>query len=112
MLIDFWAHYCQPCIKEIPHLAEAYQKYKSKKFKIINISVDKEEHYNRWIDVVNKYTSAWDNGIDNFNKAESAFMAYRGSGIPANFLIDPKGKIIAVDLKGDNLKNTLDKLLN
>ncbi|SKB38424.1 Peroxiredoxin [Sphingobacterium nematocida] len=112
VLVEFWAHYCKPCIKEIPFMKEAYQAYKDKNFNILQISVDRPEHHDKWLRAVEAHTSDWDNAIDNQDLNKAAKTKYKVFGIPANFLIDPQGKIVAIDLKGDNLKNTLKSLLN
>ncbi|MCA5005543.1 TlpA disulfide reductase family protein [Sphingobacterium bovistauri] len=112
VLVEFWAHYCIPCIKELPFLRESYDMFKDKKFNIIQISVDRAKDHEKWLHAVENHTSAWDNGIDQEDPAKAAKTAYGVTGIPANFLVDPQGKIVAIDLKGDNLKNTLKTLLN
>jgi len=111
VLIEFWTHSCIPCIKEVPFMKEAFDIYKDKGFSILQISLDKANHHDKWLNAVQMYTSGWDNAIDNegLNRVANKYFV---QGIPDNFLVDPQGKIVAVDLKGDNLKNTLKTLLN
>jgi len=111
VLVEFWAHYCIPCIKEIPYLKDAYKSFKDNNFDILQISLDKSKDHDKWINAVKRYSSDWHNAIDNNDLSKAAKTLYRVQGIPANFLIDPSGKIVAVDLKGDNLKSTLNNLL-
>jgi len=112
VLVEFWAHYCGPCISQVPYLKDAFHAYKDKGFNIVQISVDNAKDHNKWLKAIQRHTSDWDNVIDVEDFNNSVRHKYKVQGIPSNFLVDPEGKIVEVDLKGDNLINVLSKLLD
>jgi peroxiredoxin len=110
VLLDFWASWCAPCRKENPNLVNAYNLYHKKGFQIFQVSLDKtkdawmkgieEDHLEKWIHVSDvKY---WNSIVVPLYKVES---------IPANFLLDKEGHIIASNLRGDQLQLKLAELL-
>ena len=114
-LIEFWTTWCGPCRGELPTLSKAYEKYKPKGFEIISISLDNSKH--NWINALDKQNSPWIqtiiNNSESFNNYLAPFesdvaKAYSIQNVPANYLINPEGIIIAVDLRG---KALLDKLI-
>jgi peroxiredoxin len=111
VLIDFWASWCGPCRQENPNVVRAYNKYKEKKFTIIGVSLDKPEGKSAWMDAIKNDGLAWTQVSDlKFWNNQVAALYYINS-IPANFLLDPTGKIIARDLRGDDLENKLAEVL-
>lgn len=111
VLIDFWASWCPPCRAENPNVVAAYSKFKDKNFTILGVSLDKDK--DKWQEAVTKDKLSW-NHVSDLQGWESTVAALYGvQSIPANFLIDPAGKIIAADLRGSDLERVLsNKLLS
>jgi thiol-disulfide isomerase/thioredoxin len=110
ILLDFWASWCAPCRAENPNVVKAYQKYKSKGFDIYSVSLDKDK--DKWIAAIQKDGLAWKNHVCDFNSWQSPVVAeFNFNGIPANFLLDKNGKILAKNLRGDALDKKLEEIL-
>ena len=105
ILIDFWASWCAPCRKEIPNLKEAYKKYSDKGFEILSISIDKDAA--AWNKALKQENMPWPNLFDD-GKVSNTFKV---KAIPATFLVDENGVVIAVDLRGEALEEKLTELL-
>ncbi|MDR1055264.1 MAG: AhpC/TSA family protein [Prevotellaceae bacterium] len=103
-LIDFWASWCGPCRKEIPNLKKLYGKYSSKGFEIISISIDKKEA--DWEKALKEEILTWPNFLD----TKGASDAFNVKSIPAMFLVDDKGIIIAEKIRGEELETKLAEL--
>ena len=110
VLLDFWATWCAPCCREIPHLREAYAAYKAKGFEIYCVSLDNDEA--KWRSFTSDNDMPWINvlGID-ADKQSTAAAAYGITSIPANFLISPDGIIVAKNLRGGELSKKLAEML-
>jgi peroxiredoxin len=109
VLVDFWASWCRPCRVENPNVVDAFNKFKSKNFTVLGISLDREK--DAWMQAIKKDNLTWTHLSDlNFWNNEVAMM-YRVSSIPQNFLVDPSGKIVAKDLRGEDLQQKLCELL-
>lgn len=107
VLLDFWASWCNPCVEEIPFLKEAYAKYHKLGFEILSVSLDSEE--SEWRAALKQHKMPWIQALDNEIGEQSAAYIYRIDAIPSSFLIDSEGTIIALNLRGKALENTLAK---
>lgn len=110
VLLDFWASWCGPCRGEYPYLRQAYKNYKDKNFTILGISLDMDK--NQWVQAIYEHELYWDHTSElKYMEETTVAKQYGVIGIPSNFLIDPEGKIIAKDLRGEDLENYLKKIL-
>jgi peroxiredoxin len=111
VLIDFWASWCGPCREENPNVVKVYNKYKEKNFTIIGVSLDKQSGRADWLAAIKNDGLNWTQVSDLKFWSNQAATLYYVSSIPANFLVDPNGKIIAKNLRGDDLENKLKEVL-
>ena len=109
VLIDFWASWCGPCIKEVPALVEAYRLYKNKNFEIVGISLD--SNAGLWKAAITKHNMTWPQMSDLQQWQSEARELYNFNSIPHTILLDPNGIIIAKDLRGRELLEMLKKLI-
>jgi len=109
LLLDFWASWCPPCRKESPNLVKIYNKYKGKGFHIFAVSLDKEK--GNWTSAIASDHLTWTHVSDLKFWDSAPAKIYAVRNIPSNFLIDPKGTIIARNLMGEELDNKLEELL-
>ncbi|MFC3562449.1 redoxin domain-containing protein [Pedobacter jamesrossensis] len=108
VLVDFWASWCLPCREENPNLLSAYQQYKSKKFAVLSVSIDTDKM--NWLNAIKEDKLPWMQ-VSDLKKENEVAKLYGVTTIPSNVLIDPDGKIIAKDIKGKDLRDTLLLLL-
>lgn len=109
VLLDFWASWCGPCRHENPFVVDAFEKYKDKNFTILGVSLDESKE--DWLKAISDDKLAWTQLSDLKGWKNEASALYAVRSIPANFLLDPEGKIIEKNLRGDKLTEALDKYL-
>ncbi|MCD6333115.1 MAG: TlpA family protein disulfide reductase [Bacteroidales bacterium] len=110
VLLDFWASWCVPCRRESPNLVSAYHQYHSKGFEIFQVSLDKRKE--DWVKAISDDQLNWLHVSDLKYWNAAPAKLYGVQSIPANFLLDPKGKIIARNLRGPALVNKLKELFD
>lgn len=111
ILLDFWASWCHPCRAENPNVLKAYNKYKNKNFTVLGVSIDRDTKKNDWLKAIHEDGMPWTQLLDGSKSPDGASARYGIKSIPSNFLIDPTGKIIAKNLRGEDLQKTLDEVL-
>jgi len=111
VLVDFWASWCGPCRQENPNVVKAYNKFKDKKFTILGVSLDRPSGKADWLAAIKNDGLTWTEVSDLKFWNNDVAVLYGIKSIPANFLIDPNGKIIARDLRGEDLENKLQEVL-
>jgi len=109
LLVDFWATWCNPCVYELPNVIKAYTKYHDKGFEVIGISLDQEE--SRLKNFIKEKGMAWPQYFDGKGWENKIAQKYGIQSIPATFLLDGEGKIIAKNLRGEALDEQLGKSL-
>ena len=110
VLIDFWASWCVPCRQENPNVVRMYNEYKDKGFTIYSVSLD--EKHDAWVNAIEADQLSWPNHVSDLaGWQSSAAAAYGVNAIPATFLIDKDGKVIAKDLRGPALEQKLQEIL-
>lgn len=108
VLIDFWAAWCGPCRTENPHVVEMYNKYKDKGFEIFGVSLDRTKE--AWVKAIESDNLTWKHVSDLKYFNSSAAELYNIQAIPATYLLDEEGKIIAKNLRGKTLEDKLAEI--
>lgn len=109
VLVDFWASWCGPCRQENPNVVKAYNRFKDKNFTILGVSLD--DNRERWLRAISQDGLAWTQVSDLRGWGNEVAVQYGVQSIPTNFLVDPGGKIIARNLRGEELEAKLEQLL-
>lgn len=108
LLLEFWASWCGPCREENPNLLKAWRKYNSRGFEILGVTLDEKKDV--WESTIKSDTLVWTTVSDLKGNMGEVPLTYKANYIPRNFLIDPEGKIIGVDIRGLSLEKKLDSI--
>jgi thiol-disulfide isomerase/thioredoxin len=113
VLVDFWASWCAPCRRENPNLVAAYEKYKDveftsgKGFTIFSVSLDSNKE--RWVNAIQTDQLAWPYHVSDLKGWRNAAAKLYGiRAVPASFLVNGEGEIIATNLRGKRVEETLE----
>ncbi|MFO1475984.1 MAG: TlpA disulfide reductase family protein [Verrucomicrobiota bacterium] len=107
VLIDFWATWCGPCVRELPNVLDTYKQYHDKGFDIIGVSLDEDK--DKLESFLKSKQMTWPQYFDGQGWQNKISSKYGIMSIPATFLLDRQGKIIARDLRGEQLKEAVAK---
>lgn len=111
VLVDFWASWCVPCRHENPNVVKAYNRFREKNFTVVGFSLDEgDDGKEKWLKAIEKDGLPWMQLSDLAGWTSPVAMMYNLKAIPANFLLDPSGKIVAKNLRGEELEQKLEEL--
>lgn len=110
-IVDFWASWCKPCRIENPNLVKLYDKYHSKGLEIISVSLERGNQKAFWIEAIKKDQLNWYNVSNLKFWQDPIAQAYSVNSIPATFILDENGTVVAERLRGAELEATIKNLL-
>jgi peroxiredoxin len=112
VLVDFWASWCGPCRAENPNVVRVFEKFKDKNFHIIGVSLDRAGQKEKWMKAIHDDQLAWTHVSDLKFWENEVAKQYGIKAIPQNLLLDPEGKIIAKNLRGEDLDVKLSEAID
>jgi peroxiredoxin len=111
VLLDFWASWCGPCREENPNVVANFHKFKGRNFTVLGVSLDNPGKREDWLKAIANDKLEWEQLSDLLGWKNAVAGIYSITSIPQNFLIDPSGKIIARNIRGEELGKKLNELL-
>ena len=110
-IVDFWASWCKPCRIENPNLVKLYEKYHSKGLEIISVSLERANQKDIWIEAIKKDQLNWYNVSNLKFWTDPIAQTYSVNSIPATFILDENGTVVAERLRGAELEAKIKNLL-
>jgi peroxiredoxin len=110
VLIDFWASWCGPCRQENPNVVKAFNAYNSKGFTVLGVSLDQPTAKDKWMKAIHDDKLTWTQVSDLKYWKNDVAVQYGIQAIPQNYLIDPQGKIVGKNLRGEALNKKLAEI--
>lgn len=110
VLLDFWASWCAPCLAEAPNVKAIYEKYHDKGLEVLGVSLDNEGDHDKWTAAIDKHGLNWKHVSSLKGWDCPIAKRFNVTGIPRMYILDAEGKIIAQDLRGEELARKMDEL--